>query len=1394
MQQPTRPSGLDRPPLRSQRSSSISSDRASLSVAPLPFPPTVRPDPAYIAPIAASQIVTGDHESAIEEEEYDGQEPLNALVTPAALCLVNAFLDQLLYSFLASSRSTSIASLRPSVAEVLKPRLAKDAIASADEELQEMGGGEDDEELSALHHGVGLRGDWDLNLIWQRTRLRCMVYTHLGDLEESDEEMWIERENLHSKVDGGRNRLSRDLGAVSPTVAIFLTAILEFIGEQVLLVAGKAAYTRFETRRRQEKYTSSNAIDGPRPTVEVVDVEKLAVSTTFGRLWRSWKKKVRSPSITSQRPSSRDLLLRSGSSLSTSESRSRNASFGEAGEHALGPGTFRRPSTAEDREKVFEAAATPLPAAVDDVKDFEGNEVRTWDSHRELNDRPTSMMMPSNSGPSTEQLNGGSKDRASNSRPGLSEHHRSSSLPHLASRDYLSPQPAFSPTFKDSSYPITPPDSANGYFRHDASPSGVTTMYDGAIMRETSAIKGRGDETTPSVDTQGSQPGVDERMMSMNGYSEEMPLDTQQAHLRSEPNEKSFDDKQQVSLQEPDKDSASSTMSSRIDNLLSQVENGYNSKQTQGYTARNASLENRETAIVETTPQALTHEDTSLQPSDDEATRSDDQEYRNTIAELRGPTSYAKYDQVDGGSSSDGDYGSARYGAAIRPYPDGATNHSPTFAQIKPGAKVSDIRKQLPPVSTGVERATVQRVSQSSSSALDSPVGRTSTSSSRDIRPLHTSGSISSQKAAKAKSLGGRESSDNTRQFAVSRTSSDGSASIVRTPKNDETQRSFEQLIKSDETIQYTLTPQSVRETDSPDSPSYSRSRSGTAELADFIRTSGPPPAESNRPTTARSIVSLKGLDGLRSNNSKPAPMPTSAPALEKPKTPAQRSRPTTSRSAHGAPRDAQLASENTRDFADFIRSTGPEERPGAISQRDGAASPSPVKQRPNKSLVTGQRSSSATSTSKKITKPNPSLSKSPPPVVSSPPPRRTSKLEARGATYEPTHNEDLLDFLKQGPAEDRIGIERRPMPGPVASVVPQNPHASSNLRFRASDNTRSSLASTQDSSFAADKSIRSTNSRTGLLDSPRGPAHTAGSRSPSSSKPIPHLDGGPARKQRRVKDPYAIDTDSENENEGGTPKPPHHHRDRGGESLLDFLSSTPPPADDTGFRIPSAFDDLPSPTSTSGSLNNNNNSPVVGRNKPPQQPAVTASARSAAQQAQTLHSQLQSQQRGRALVNNPPSHKPSQTAPQLPPLDTRDTSPHLMTNYPLPSSTNPTTIITSNNPNIRPPPPTLTNQFQTPPHRDFPSNTSGAAGVGTNKRIPVKPPGIARSERESPRGTGDLADFLKNSEPPTQVPEELFRGNSNGAGSNARRDGVEEKEKGGGVWGRLKGRRKAGR
>ena len=843
MQQLARPTGLGLPSPRSQRSSSISNDRASLSVASLPFPPAVSPDPAYIAPSSASQIVTGDHEPTLDEEdedeETDGPWITNAFVAPTALSLVNAFLDQLLYSFLACARSTSIAALRPAVTEVLKPRLAKDAIASADAELQEFLGGEDDDALSIFHHGLEPRGSWDLNTIWRRTRLRCMVYTRLGDLEEEDEEMWVERENLDQKA-VGRNRLSRDLGVVSPAAAIFLTSILEFIGEQVLLISGKAAYGRFEARRRQERHNSASANEFYRPSVEVVDIEKLAVNTTFGRLWRSWKKKVRSPSIASQRPSSREIFLRPASSMSTSESRSRKASIGDSGELLSDPSVFRRPSTAEDRERTFEAAAVPLPATADDTSEVEGSRGPARASREDPRNRPHSMMMPTESGQATEKMNGLSPQGPPNNRRMLLQRNRSSSLPSLTSRGYFQSGASFLLTPEEGPSFSTSQDSTNRFPNYDVKPSAVTTVYDGLLLREEGAQTGNKNEASIGFESPAWKQGRTELENEYDGFdepakapdsrqpfSEEIPAGLAQAHpvAATQDNRTDSGERSPFKFESLIHDSSSAGPNEKKQALPPRIESRLDSKRMQGYVTENVSLENRETSIVESTPRQPLQSELPTRRLKDEAPRLYDIEDEDAPAELKNPSFYAKHDSLDGASSTTRDFNASQYGAVPKSHPDSpshpssaAPNQSPTFGQSRLPATVSDIRKQLPPVSTGVERAAVQRVSPSPGSALESPIGRTSTSSNRDIRPLHTSGSINSQKATKARSLVGRDSSDISRQFAASRTSSEGSGSIaVKTPRIDETERSFEQLINSEETIQYTLTPQSVREMDVSD-------------------------------------------------------------------------------------------------------------------------------------------------------------------------------------------------------------------------------------------------------------------------------------------------------------------------------------------------------------------------------------------------------------------------------------------------------------------------------------------------------------------------------------------------------------------------------------------------
>jgi hypothetical protein len=366
------------------RTQSISSDRPSTVAHSLMSPPlSVSPEPAFIAASAASQIVTNDHDSHAETwYDQHGIEPSGetAAVSPAALQLVNNFLDQLLFNFLCVSRTTTLAALRPAVSEVLKPKLAKDAINQADEELREYLGGDDEESTQPTPRdpAAAPSADWDLELAWKRTRLRCMVYSSLGDMEEEDEDYYMEQGHLEA---GLEDRFSE---AVSPAVAIFLTSILEFMGEQALIVAGQAAYHRMRLKYEKELKEGARTPTGvaDRILIEDLDMERVALDRTLGRLWRSWKKKIRSPAMGSM-----DRLTRSFSRDSLRSASGHIRSPSSAAEFAV-PATVPEPDVEADHgaaneaqeqvenpeqplDEYLVAASIPLPMGPNDIAEIE---------------------------------------------------------------------------------------------------------------------------------------------------------------------------------------------------------------------------------------------------------------------------------------------------------------------------------------------------------------------------------------------------------------------------------------------------------------------------------------------------------------------------------------------------------------------------------------------------------------------------------------------------------------------------------------------------------------------------------------------------------------------------------------------------------------------------------------------------------------------------------------------------------------------------------------------------------------------------------------------------------------------------------------------------------------
>lgn len=536
--------------------------------------------------------------------------------------------------------------------------------------------------------------------------------------------------------------------------------------------------------------------------------------------------------------------------------------------------------------------------------------------------------------------------------------------------------------------------------------------------------------------------------------------------------------------------------------------------------------------------------------------------------------------------------------------------------------------------------------------------------------------------------------------------------------------------------------------------------------MADFLRRTGPQDLESTRPVSSRSKVSFKDLNGVRSNPTSSAKHPelsSVAPPISQP-APVQAkipSRPSTSNSQAGVARDARTKDESVKEFADFLRSTGP--TPGALSpQKPGPpiAEPRPIKALP----ATSPRPPSQQGPSKKITKPNPNSANQTAGDYQSEPAtsKRPPKLQAREATVSSDSTSDLADFIRQGPAhrsEGRMRVPRagnllRPMADTngvqritIADPPRQIPDANGiqkliNANVKDVDNSRASVASTQVSS-APSKSVHSVNSRTGLLepsdiqsDNIQRPSGPNEKRPPRQDDP-PH----PIRKQRRIRDPYALDSDSEDENAYRT------QPQRQEESLIEFLNSvTPPPSPPVSKSTPI---DSPQMTKVSSSQkhrypsmrdrltrNGVSDGNAKTRTSPPEQ--STMGVPSISHDKSETQQTASSVARGKApMVQSTPVNRgrPQKAdsdsasriksqAPQLPLLNPRETSPHLISQV---GTKYDTYRITS---------PTY------------------AAHVNRDRKVPRRPTAQQqpRGEREPGSDVGDLADFLMNSGPPTNI------------------------------------------
>ncbi|KAH8601066.1 hypothetical protein B0O99DRAFT_589925 [Bisporella sp. PMI_857] len=1231
------------------RSQSISSDRPSLTgYGGLLSPPaTVQPDPAFIAASAASQIVTNDHDSQAEVWfDQHGIEPSGetALVSPPALKLVNRFLDQLLFNFLSVSRSTSLASLRPAVGEVLKQKLSKEAINGADQELHEYLGGGEDEELFSFHNGNESSADWDLELVWKRTRLRCMVYSSLGDMEEEDEDYYTEQEHL----DGPTNRYSNNnAGVVSPAVAIFLTSILEYMGEQVLIVAGQAAYHRLKARfEKEERDGHEPAEIADRVVVEEADMERVALDRTLGRLWRGWKKRIRSPttSISMTRSFSRE-------SMSSLAHVSRAASINPS---ELVDEDDRRPSLATVLAEHEVAAGIPLPMNSEDIReieipglaynsDDEGN-VESDEDEIRLPPRPKSLLiftqmaqdLPTPDSPTHVPI-----FLTPNTR------RRSHSLPTPAASPYQSPQQIVLAAQIDQAHDAEAEAEIHTTQepKEDGEPAEQKSLVSGvvasAVAMGTAAVAGivaaaHGEAPTTSVETDSeyveefteepqimtssrmsiagrispddsSAPSRESSSRSHSVHSLRVievsstktssgsrtpPADTSLARsvslTRSRPNSihsPSIIDVQTPRIASPVSRNLnpsplmrnSSSMSSKKRNSTEKSISEVEEKDPEDYSPPMTAVPSDLAAAMQgvdfypspaaiATPETIGREPKAATSSKPKAfVLSQPPPPRNAnriqaaqpLAEPQNPSANVSSVTESKHQAQAAPPRNANRIQAAQPVTE-PQNPSANASSVTESKHQAQAAPPLTPLKETIEGAqgTFDEASGShgprspSDYAVNGHSPSTSSKSNsqnqqRNVRPQAT-GIRNSPPRLSREEFPRKELPKNHRAIHTSGSSTSSMSNKLKpvrtseesgpTPVEDKG-RSFEQLIRSDQTIQYTLTPQNMRDIESPDSP-YNTTQPVVVKQQD-----------GHRPNTSRSHSSSFGkhaiprlTDTPRSSKSSRQAQPISRPASNT----GARLRPNAPQ-----PRDARIDRESIGDFAEFIKSTGPTNLYDSSTARN-----TPINgHRVTNSLAQIKTNPDAATVAKLPRRAESSAGR--------------NKLQARDAVVRRGDSiSDLIDFVRSGPQLDN-NSHRIPRTVAPFRTTMDSDQMSGAVGGKAID---ANLPDPRDSQASASVNS-SVGSQSALLNSTNKPTRGAATKA-SNFFGEEEEDMMPKRKTRRVQDMYQIDVSDEEEEyaalSGSKKKPPPQE-----ESLADFLRNVPPPPDSSPAPL---FNQAPAP------------------------------------------------------------------------------------------------------------------------------------------------------------------------------------------------------------------------
>ncbi|THY44294.1 hypothetical protein D6C98_08255 [Aureobasidium pullulans] len=999
---------------------STASDAASLASATTftttpPFVANVKPAPEYISLSSASQLAT-DVADARADEDQTWRLHHRATVAESAVASVNQFLDRQLYEYINVARTTNLNALKPAVTEVLKKNLARDAIASAQDNLEDLLALQADDEFNEdVRPSSQSNARFNLEFTWKRSRLRVMMRTEKSEFDIDDDERYVREEGLNTTF-------SETAGVISLASEIFLAGVLDYLGDTVLTLASQVALTRIQ-RAGSTSTLAENNDEVTYILVEDADLERAILNSPLDRQWRAWKKSVRifnRSSHQSHSAASSPVVVRRGSLWDRIPDRPEN----HYPEHVL-------------------ASNIPLPENQRDVDEIEVPGLAKDP------DRPESAQQ--------------SYDAPRFYRPqsasfGANRQYRSGSL--VKSRPVSVPLPITTPLVEaPGAWPTDTPAAE--------------------IVDPTSRFaEGQAGEGLPTVQT----------------YDSERPESRDSAHT----------EKASVSSQPTSLDDRLPAMKVVQRPKRLAIYGPSSARYTQAF---NLSQEGLELAADLDRPfspedflasRNLSGSHSGLTPTTDES--------KSQTLEPPAELSAERYEESDSATETESDPEQAIGTAVSSPRHDRSLPTSPLARQFpglgisRSGSDASSRRERTPiheqRVSADFMRS--RRTSKLTDSDSSSPGKRGS------LRQISTTSH--------------RESLDERKKFPTSSMTSE---------------LDFDALLQRDETIKYTLTPETVR--DMPDRPfsPHARVRKQTLfrsnSRENFKKDSDAQSVRSNRSTTwslggSRDKKEPKPIEETRRKTSISRPSPQNLHALP----------------SGQVAREPVMQTESTRDFADFIRSTGPDKEPNPVV-------PGLAASRSMSSLrATAQAQAASGRDAPPLPKPGTAGGKYIPRSPLGPPPKRVGNrpsLMARGATGSSDNNSDLIDFIRGGPPGP--GGKAR-IPNNIAPFAEWEGEDGGDLRTTITGASEMPRSSTTNLNRPLTSST--SDSRTGLLmngssninygsnNTPKLPMSPLTQPSSPSMNLVVHnvrpTVTGDGRTRSRIKDPYAIPDDSDDDDE----------------------------------------------------------------------------------------------------------------------------------------------------------------------------------------------------------------------------------------------------------------------